>query len=106
MLMRRWDRARQGEGQFVLIVGEPELGKSRLFEEFHGRLRDTPHTWTEWSFRVQMMRSAKFCFKSLRFGHNAPSMSEQQLLAEETVNALRERLSAACSHFWTVSVVS
>jgi len=25
-------RARQGEGQFVLIVGEPELGKSRLLD--------------------------------------------------------------------------
>jgi tetratricopeptide (TPR) repeat protein len=48
-LMRRWERARQGDGQLVLIVGEPGLGKSRLIEEFHGRLRDTPHTWLEWS---------------------------------------------------------
>ena len=49
MLMRRWERARQGEGQLVLIVGEPGLGKSRLIEEFHARLRETPHTWIEWS---------------------------------------------------------
>jgi class 3 adenylate cyclase len=49
MLMRRWERVRQGDGQLVLIVGEPGLGKSRLIEEFHGRLRDTPHTWLEWS---------------------------------------------------------
>jgi len=48
MLMRRWERARQGDGQFVLIVGEPGIGKSRLIEEFHARLRDTPHTWAEW----------------------------------------------------------
>jgi predicted ATPase len=33
----------------LLIVGEPGLGKSRLIEEFHGRLRDTPHTWLEWT---------------------------------------------------------
>ena len=46
--MRRWGRARQGDGQLVLIVGEPGLGKSRLIEEFHARLRDTPHTWVEW----------------------------------------------------------
>src|SRR6202049_392138 len=48
MLMRRWERARQGDG-LVMIVGEPGLGKSRLIEEFHGRLADTPHTWVEWS---------------------------------------------------------
>jgi predicted ATPase len=47
--MRRWERARQGDGQLLLIVGEPGLGKSRLLEEFHVRLRDTPHTWSEWT---------------------------------------------------------
>ena len=49
MLLRRSERARQGDGQLVLIVGESGLGKSRLIEEFHVRLRDTPHTWVEWS---------------------------------------------------------
>ena len=47
MLMRRWERARQGDGQLVLILGEPGLGKSRLIEEFHARLREVPHTWAE-----------------------------------------------------------
>jgi class 3 adenylate cyclase/predicted ATPase len=49
MLMRRWERARRGSGQLVLIVGEPGLGKSRLVEEFHARLREVPHTWVEWN---------------------------------------------------------
>jgi hypothetical protein len=40
----------RGDGQMALIVGEPGLGKSRLIEEFHARLRDTPHTWVEWSY--------------------------------------------------------
>src|SRR5215475_3979275 len=49
VLARRWDRARAGEGQFLLIVGEPGIGKSRLVEEFRARLGDMPHTWIEWS---------------------------------------------------------
>ena len=49
MLLRRWDRARAGEGQFLQIVAEPGLGKSRLIEEFRARLVDTPHTWVEWA---------------------------------------------------------
>jgi predicted ATPase len=49
MLGRRWERARIGEGQLALIVGEAGIGKSRLIEEFRNRLSETPHTWVEWS---------------------------------------------------------
>jgi predicted ATPase len=49
LIARRWERARAGDGQLVLIVGEPGLGKSRLVDEFRGKLADTPHTWVEWS---------------------------------------------------------
>ena len=48
-LHRRWSRALEGEGQFVQIVGEPGIGKSRLVEEFRARLAETPHTWVEWA---------------------------------------------------------
>ncbi|HEY3621695.1 MAG TPA: adenylate/guanylate cyclase domain-containing protein [Roseiarcus sp.] len=48
LIQRRWELALAGEGQLVLIVGEPGLGKSRLVEEFRARLKETPHTWVEW----------------------------------------------------------
>ncbi len=48
-LQRRWSRALEGEGQFVQIVGEPGIGKSRLIEEFRAKLAETPHTWVEWA---------------------------------------------------------
>ena len=49
LLTRRWERAQAGEGQLVLIVGEPGIGKSRLVEEFRAKLAETSHTWVEWS---------------------------------------------------------
>jgi class 3 adenylate cyclase len=41
MLMRRWERARQGDGQLVLIVGEPGLGHVRFQSQACGLVRGT-----------------------------------------------------------------
>jgi predicted ATPase len=49
LLTRRWSRVLEGEGQFVQVVGEPGIGKSRLVDEFRGKLTETPHTWVDWA---------------------------------------------------------
>jgi class 3 adenylate cyclase/tetratricopeptide (TPR) repeat protein len=79
-LTQYWERSRGGEGQLVLVVGEPGIGKSRLLEEFRARLGETPHTWVEWS-SSQLLQNTPLHpiaeWGRLRFGAELPP--EQRL---------------------------
>jgi class 3 adenylate cyclase len=43
MLLERWAWAKDGDGQVVLIAGEPGIGKSRLLKALRQRLSGEPH---------------------------------------------------------------
>jgi class 3 adenylate cyclase/tetratricopeptide (TPR) repeat protein len=76
LLARRWGSVRTSEGQFVLIVSEPGLGKSRLIEEFQAGLAQTLHTWVEWR-ASQLLQNTPLHpiaeWGRLRFDVNAPA---------------------------------
>jgi predicted ATPase len=99
VLMRRWERARQGDGHLVMIVGEPGLGKSRLIEEFHGRLRGVPHTWIGWDCSQLLQNRPLHAvteWSRARFGGaDIPFSSGSTLMCASVLWSSERRCSAA-----------
>src|SRR5262249_47205817 len=84
-LLRRWGRAQAGDGQVVLILGEPGIGKSRIITELEERLRAEPHLRLRYFCSPYHQDSALFPFidqlgRASRFARDDPPATRLEKL--------------------------
>ena len=70
LLLRRWVRAKAGEGQIELLSGEPGVGKSRIVTALAERLGAEPHLRVRFFCSPYRQDSALFPFVG-QLGHVA-----------------------------------
>ena len=78
LLLRRWSKAKGGQGQVVLLSGEPGIGKSRLTAALLEHLAAEPHTRLRYFCSPQHTDSAFYPIisqmeRAARLAHNSHS---------------------------------
>ena len=94
LLLRRWSKAVTGEGQVVLLSGEPGIGKSRLTAALMERLATEPHTRLRYFCSPQHTDSALY-----------PIITQMERAAgfahDDAVHAKLEKMDALLSQSFT-----
>jgi class 3 adenylate cyclase len=94
LLLRRWSNAKTGEGQVVLLSGEPGIGKSRLTAALLERIGGEPHTRLRYFCSPQHTDSALY-----------PIISQMERAAgfahDDTAQAKLDKLDALLAQSFT-----
>ena len=88
LLLERWEQAKDGQGQIILLSGEAGIGKSRLVQVLKDHVASEPHTRQECRCSPYHTNSAFFPLAELlqrRFGWQSEDTADEKLHKLETV---------------------
>jgi predicted ATPase len=100
LLLRRWSKAKTGEGQVVLLSGEPGIGKSRLTAAMLERLANEPHTRLRYFCSPQHTDSALYSIisqmeRAAGFAHDDTTQAKLDKLDRLLAQSFTPRQDAA-----------
>ena len=100
LLLRRWSKAKTGEGQVVLLSGEPGIGKSRLTAALMERVANEPHTRLRYFCSPQHTDSALYPIisqmeRAAGFAHNDSARAKLDKLDALFAQSFTPRQDAA-----------
>jgi class 3 adenylate cyclase len=99
LLLRRWARVKEAEGQVVLISGEAGIGKSRLTGTFLQQISEEPHARLRCFCSAQRTDSALYPF----VGHLE---RVAKLMHDDSIGAKLDKLDAVLARSATSSIDS
>ena len=92
LLLERWEHAKAGHGQVVLLSGDAGIGKSRLVQMLKEHVADEPHTRWE-------CRSSPYFENTALFPMTDLFQRLWQFQAEDTPDTKLEKLEQALSQY-------